>query len=320
MIIDISNTLPQIYFDDVEQLDMNDEKILASQLPRLATLVGWTKKQLDAELLVTSMQSLKENFLQILRSTYSFDNFRILLSERNIKYHAIHVNDSFNDMSEEAKKHAQISRIMKTHTDEFIGFAAFNPHHGSKSMRIVRNAITMQGFKGVTINPTNHGIPADHRKYYPVYSLCEEYQIPIWVQSSLNYLENTSGFIAHPKRLEKPLLDFPDLQIILGHGGWPWLDDMVTMLLKYKNLFVDTTTFTSNDALKDSSGWKLFLAYANDTLQEQIVFGSEWLKLGQPIQNSIDEIENWPLDEQVKEMIFWRNAAKLFKLEIEEGR
>lgn len=320
MIIDVSNTLPQIYFDEVNQIENTDKELINYQLPNLAALAGWTKEYLAFKIKENNNEahSLIEELLQNLRSTYSFDNFKILLDERKIKYHAIHLSDSFEDMTEEATKHAQISRILKVNPHAFFGLAAFNPHQGSKSMRIVRNAITMQGFKGVTINPSNHGIPADHRKYYPIYSLCEEYHIPIWVQSSLNYSANSSGYIAHPNKLEKPLLDFPNLKIIAGHGGWPWIDEVVTMLLKYKNLYVDTSAFTANTVLKNSTGWSVFLSYVNNRIQQQIVFGSEWLKLGQPLENCIAEIESWPLDERTKEKIYWENAADLFKLQMDD--
>lgn len=317
MIIDVSNTLPQIYFDEIDQIERKNEEIINIQIPSLASLAGWSNEYLASKILGNTPPSIiVEELLQSLRSTYSFGNFKILLEEHQIKYHAIHLSDSFDDMAEEATKHAQISRILKGSPKEFFGFAAFNPHQGSKSMRIIRNAITMQGFKGVMINPSKQGIPADDRKYYPVYSLCEEYHIPIWIQSSLNYGVESSAYIAHPNKLENPLLDFPNLKIIAGHGGWPWLDEMVTLLLKYKNLSIDTSAFIANRVLKNSTGWSRFLAYADHQIQQQILFGSEWLKQGQSLESCIAEIESWPLDEITKEKIYWENAAELFKLEM----
>lgn len=316
MIIDISNTLPQIHFEEMNKVDLQNKEEVAFQLPRWASLVGWTQEQLNYNLSQYSLQEVVDELLQILRMTYSFDNFRILLNERRIKYHAIHLIDTNNDISEEATKHAQVSRVLKTNPNEFIGFAAYNPDDSSKSMRIVRNAITMQGFKGVRINPAKHGVQADHRMYYPLYSLCEEFNIPVWVQSSINFENESSAFIGHPKFLERPLIDFPNLKIIAGHGGWPWLEEMVVLLLKYKNLYVDTSAYTTNPQIHNCSGWNMFIAYADHHLQDQILFGSEWLQLGQPIQNCLDEINNWPVNYETKEKIFWKNAAALFELNV----
>lgn len=315
MIIDVSNTLPQIHFEEMSHIDLNDTGKVTENLPKWASLAGWSQQVLSENLSKYSLNDIVDELIGILRITYSFENFMILINENHIKYHAIHLADFGKGITDEITRQSSVSRIMKAYPNRFLGFAGFNPHKGSKSLRAVRNAITLQGFKAVVINPAEHGIPANHRKYYPIYALCEEYNIPIWIQSDINYSDQGSALISHPKYLEDPLLDFKNLKIIVGHGAWPWLDEMTVLLLKYKNLMVDTSGFTAANIAENTTGWQSFLHYANTKIGYQILFGSEWLVSGSPIQQKIQEVGSWPIDSYILERIYWGNAAELFNLE-----
>lgn len=57
--------------------------------------------------------------------------------------------------------------------------------------------------------------------------------------------------------------------------------------------------------------------YANNLIQDNILFGSDWLTLGLPIDEFINEVEKWPLKESVREKFYWKNANRLFKLNLE---
>ncbi|CAE7025308.1 unnamed protein product [Symbiodinium sp. CCMP2456] len=43
--------------------------------------------------------------------------------------------------------------------------------------------------------------------------------------------------------LEQVLLDFPDLVVVAGHIGAPWLDEMLFLAGKFPNLYIDTSAY-----------------------------------------------------------------------------
>jgi len=51
---------------------------------------------------------------------------------------------------------------------------------------------------------------------------------------SINYSTNTME-VERPISLDVVTQDFPELKMIAGHGGWPWVNEMVANLLKYLN-------------------------------------------------------------------------------------
>jgi predicted TIM-barrel fold metal-dependent hydrolase len=39
------------------------------------------------------------------------------------------------------------------------------------------------------------------------------------------------------------LLEFPELVVVAGHVGFPWLDELVTLTVKFHNIHVDTSAY-----------------------------------------------------------------------------
>ncbi|MBU8918334.1 amidohydrolase family protein [Bacillus sp. FJAT-29953] len=314
MFIDCSNTLPEFIFEEPKEIDPNNTEYRLLFGKKWAQLAGMSKEEFFQKAQQQSVDVVMREVYAKLEEEFSMDNFLNMLSESNIVYHAIHNMDYGRDGSEPPADHDYVAEILKKYPGRFIGFAGFNPHKGTESLKTVRKALTEQGYKAVVLPPYEHGVKADDRKYYPLYALCDELNIPIWIHSSINYYRQTSVFLDHPSNLEAPLMDFKNLKIIAGHGGWPWVPDLIAMLLKYENLYVDTSAFRPKYIAETNTGWDMFMYYANSLIQDKIVFGSDWLTLGMPIKDVISEIEAWPLKDSVREKFYWKNANKVFNL------
>ena len=39
------------------------------------------------------------------------------------------------------------------------------------------------------------------------------------------------------------MLEFPELVVVGGHVGFPWLDEFVTLTVKFPNFYVDTSAY-----------------------------------------------------------------------------
>ncbi|MCH6264311.1 MULTISPECIES: amidohydrolase family protein [Neobacillus] len=314
MFIDCSNTLPEFIFEEPKEIDPNNTEYRLLFGKKWAQLAGMSKEEFFQKAQQQSVDAVMRDVYAKLEEEFSMDKFLNMLSESNIVYHAIHNMDYGRDGSEPPADHDYVAEILKKYPGRFIGFAGYNPHKGTESLKTVRKALTEQGYKAVVIPPYEHGVKADDRKYYPLYALCDELNIPIWIHSSINYYRQTSVFLDHPSNLEAPLMDFKNLKIIAGHGGWPWVPDLIAMLLKYENLYVDTSAFRPKYIAEPNTGWDMFMYYANSLIQDKIVFGSDWLTLGMPIKDVISEIEAWPLKDSVREKFYWKNANKVFNL------
>ncbi|HRX94283.1 MAG TPA: amidohydrolase family protein [Chitinophagaceae bacterium] len=317
MIIDCSNTIPKFLFDDILNPAPGFEGYFAVFGPRWARWVGWNEKDFYYRLEKESYKQVMADLVRDLEKKLTMDNFVKELKASGITFHAIHNMDYGRDSFEEPFDHDYVANILANYPGQFLGFAGYNPHKGTRSLKTVRKALESQGYKAVVISPYNHGVFADDRKYYPLYAMCEEMDVPIWIHSSVNYLTNTSIYYGHPSHLEAPLIDFPGLKIIAGHGGWPWGNEIVTMLIKYDNLYADTSATRPRYVASPNTGWDMFFAYMNNLLQNKIIFSSDWLSMGEPIEAILKEIDEWPLKDKVKEKFLWRNANRIFRLGLE---
>lgn len=314
MIIDCSNTLPSFLFDDLLTPTLGAEGYLALFGPRYAKWAGWDKEEFFKRMGTEPVENVVADLVRDMKKELTMEKFVHQLVDAGITMHAIHNMDYGRDPSAEPVDHDYVADIMKQYPGQFLGFAGYNPHKGTRSLKVTRKALETQGYKGVVISPYNHGVYADDRKYYSLYALCEEMEVPVWTHTSANYLTNTPIQFGHPSHLEAPLIDFPRLPIIAGHGGWPWVNEMVLMLIKYDNCYADTSATLPRYIATPNTGWDMFFNYMKHMTQNKVLFSSDWLSIAEPVQAFLNEVDEWQLKEQVKEKFMWRNANKVFGL------
>lgn len=318
MIIDCSNTLPSFLFDDLLNPAPGAEGYFALFGPRYARWAGWDDNELNERMSKDTLEKVSADLVNAMKKELTMEKFIGHLDDAGITMHAIHNMDYGRDASADTADHDYVADIMRQYPGKFLGYAGYNPHKGTRSLKVVRKALESQGYKGVVISPYNHGIYADDRKYYPLYALCEEMEVPVWIHTSANYLTNTEIQFGHPSHLEAPLIDFPKMPIIAGHGGWPWVNEMVLLLIKYDNCYADTSATRPRYIASANTGWDMFFNYMKHMTKYKIVFSSDWLSIAQPIQDFLKEIDEWKLKDEVKEKFMWQNANRIFRLGLEK--
>src|SRR5690625_4712055 len=165
MIIDCSNTLPKFQLEGFFEKNSKNEEYHKLFGPRWAKLAGWSKGEFLTKLEATSFEDVMEDVLAELKINLSMDNFLKMLKDNGVVYHAIHNMDYGRDGSESPVDHDYVADILKKYPNRFLGFAGYNPHKGTKSLKVVRKALTEQGYKAVVLPPYEHGLQADDRRY-----------------------------------------------------------------------------------------------------------------------------------------------------------
>jgi predicted TIM-barrel fold metal-dependent hydrolase len=317
MIVDTSNTVPtrEMLFEDLFAPCEDMRLYFRLFALRWAKWLGMTVQELSEAVNKMSDRAFKEEIIRRAETgPMSMENFIRQLKAAGITYSAIHNMDEENATGH-SLPNDYVAEVIQKYPGQFIGFAGFNPHKGRRSLDEVERALSKLGLMAVVFRPYMHRLYADDRKYYPLYDMCEGMGVPIWIHTSANWIPNQSIYYGHPKYLEPALMDFPRLKIIAGHGGWPWVPDMVIMLWKYEGLYVDTSAHRPKYVAMPNSGWEMFMHFANTTIQDKILFGSDWVSMGMPIKDVLREVAAWPLRDSVREKLFWKNAVRVFNLE-----
>ena len=206
-----------------------------------------------------------------------------------------------------------LSRICKAYPDRFIGLSATSPLDGMRGVREFERLVRDEGVGGLRVVALYNMIPASDRRYYPLYAKCVELDVPVRIYTSMNYANDRPYDLGHPRHLDDVAIDFPELRIVAGLAGWPWINDMIGLLRRHPNLYCDTAAHRPRHFATKGSGWEPFMQFGNTLLQDKIMVGLSRGIFGVPFEQLIGEYQELPLKDSVKEKWLYRNALTFFR-------
>ncbi len=197
-------------------------------------------------------------------------------------------------------------------SDRLIGFASVDPHNPTAPQEL-QAAIQGLGLRGLKLSPpTQEFYPNDQTLAYPIYEVAQSLGIPVIIHAGLSWEPKARLKWAQPLLVEDVAADFPKLNIVIAHLGWPWVLDCVALALKYPNIHLDTS------ALYFDNPWD-FLAFAmkgqvpltvfERSLRHQMVFGSNYPRV--EIKNMVMAVKRLGLSEGCLDLVFRENAERL---------
>jgi len=212
-----------------------------------------------------------------------------------------------------AEHHAdEVAELLHAYPDRFIGLARISGLHGMRGVRELEHRVREQKFVALGVSALVDGIPASDRRYYPLYAKAAELDIPVRVYSSMNYATDRPYDLGHPRHLDQVAIDFPELTLIGGLGGWPWVNEMVALVRRHPKLHLDTSAHRGKYLGQRGSGWEMLLQFGNTLIQDKVLVGLSTGLVGQSHETLIEEYMALPLKDTVKEKWLYSNAARVF--------
>ena len=196
----------------------------------------------------------------------------------------------------------------------FIGLATISPHDGMRGVRELVRLVKEHGFGALRVSSLYNMVPASDRRYYPLYAKCVELDIPVRIYTNMNYATDRPYDLGHPRHLDQIAMDFPELRIVAGLSGWPWVNDTVALVRRHPNLYCDTASHRPRYFGVAGSGWEQFLQFGNTLLQDKVMVGLSWEAFGQPMETLVEEYAALPLKDAVLEKWLYGNAQRFFRL------
>jgi uncharacterized protein len=282
--------------------------------PRVAPMLGMTPDELARAKEKMSEEELYR-FLEpkIEPMAQTEEQFITTLDEWDVEVAVLYNMDEETVAGVKGLSNDYFAEVVSRHPDRLRCFAGIDPHKGMDAVREVERCVRELGLSGVTMRPFMQQIPADHRKFYPIYAKCAELGVPVWLHQSVSFA-TLPMFLEHPSYLDQVALDFPELKLIAGHGGWPWTAELVAVAWRHPNVYIDFASMRPRYVGRQNTGWEPLVEYGNSILSDRILFGSTWLFMGMSIPEQVEEIKQMPLREGVLEKWLYGNAAHLLGL------
>ncbi len=205
-----------------------------------------------------------------------------------------------------------VAELVEAYPERFLGFAGVDPHKGAEAAAFLRRAVTEMGLVGAMISPWEHLMFSDDESYYPIYETCVEFDIPIWIHTSFNFSRQIPMEYGHPLHLDRVAVRYPDLKIIAGHAGWPWVTEMVAVAWRHPHVYLDISGIRQKYMGMPGTGWEPLIHYGNSVLQDKVLFSTAWPLL--QLEQAVRDVKDLPLKEEVKVKWLGENARKLLRL------
>jgi len=101
----------------------------------------------------------------------------------------------------------------------------------------------------------------------------------------------------HPMELDDVALDFPDLRIIMAHGGRPlWMDEAFFVLRRHKNIVLEISGIPPLKLLD------YFPRLAD--VGDRVIWGTDWPSPGvKDLRQNLEQFLSLPLSRELKDRI-----------------
>lgn len=201
----------------------------------------------------------------------------------------------------------EVGTMCDAHPDRFIGVASVDLHQPMRAVEELRRSHERYGVKALRLLPWLWGLPPDDRRYYPLYAACCDLDLTFCTQVGHAGPLRPSEPGRPIPYLDHVALEFPDLRIVGGHIGEPWLDEMLSLTNKYPNVYIDTSAYKAGrypDKL---------VTHLKTRRAHKILFGSNYPFW--PATDCLADLDTLGLDDPTKQAFLHDNARVAFNLQ-----
>ncbi len=181
---------------------------------------------------------------------------------------------------------------------EIIPMMVLNPWHIDDAMKLLHK-YNDDGFVRIKMHPNCHKYCLASPIAYPIFEFCEKEGIPIMTHSSGGCSLSGAGPI------RKVAENFPDLKLVIGHGGIFSDRDVALVANDHENLFIEISVEYEAGKLEDT---------IRMIGSERIMFGSDC-----PIHHPsvmLQRVKVMKLSKEDEDNILYKTASKLYNIKV----
>jgi hypothetical protein len=205
-----------------------------------------------------------------------------------------------------------IANYCKADPKRLLAFGSVHPKYVADAGAEV-DRLAKLGIRGLKIHPS-------HQVYSPnayrdgwdplaaVYERASANGLPVMIHTGTSIFPGARNLHAQPMLADDVSIDYPNLVVILAHGGRPlWMNEAFFLVRRHKNMYMDISGIPPQKLLEYFPRL--------EEIADKVLFGTDWPGPGVPdVRGNIDKFMAVPLSETARRKILYDNAAKLFPL------
>jgi len=166
--------------------------------------------------------------------------------------------------------HEQVAGYVNKDPGKLLGFAGIDPLARDPVMSL-DNALGL-GLVGVVVSPAAAGFHPTDTRAMELFEACQHNHLPVIFESGIMLARESRMEFARPALLDEVAREFPQLKIILGSGGDPWVSEGVALMAKHPTVYTEIAGLIARP-------WQLFNALLTAHqlgTTDQVLFGSNY--------------------------------------------
>jgi len=203
-----------------------------------------------------------------------------------------------------------IARYCSVAPERLIAFGSVHPRHvvdaGAEVDRLAKI-----GIRALKVHPSHQLFaPNAYRDglgpLAAVYARAQALGLPVMVHTGTSIFPGARNLYAQPIFADDLGVDYPDLVVILAHGGRPlWMDEAFFLVRRHKNMYMDISGIPPQKLLEYFPRL--------EEIADKVLFGTDWPGPGVPdVRGNIARFQALPLSEAARRKILYDNSARLF--------
>ncbi|NIM51508.1 MAG: amidohydrolase family protein [Gemmatimonadales bacterium] len=139
-----------------------------------------------------------------------------------------------------------------------------------------------------------------------IYRRCEERGLPVMIHTGTSIFPGARCKYGRPMELDDVALDFPDLVIIMAHGGRPlWMDEAFFIMRRHRNVYLEISGIPPSKLLE-------YFPRLHE-ITDRVLWGTDWPSPGvRDLRLNLEEFLALPLSDEGKDRITRTTPLELF--------
>jgi uncharacterized protein len=204
-----------------------------------------------------------------------------------------------------------VSNYVRADPERLIAVGGLRPDHPDPEREVARLATDL-GIRAIKLHPPHQLFRANAYTdgtlpgLRSLYAACERHRLPVIVHTGTSVFPRARNKFGDPMLLEDVALDFPDLTIVLAHGGRPiWMETATFLARRFPNVWLEVSGIPPARLLE------YFPRLPQ--LAGKVLFGTDWPGPGvKDIRQNLDAFRALPIPSDDQRRILEENPLRVF--------
>jgi predicted TIM-barrel fold metal-dependent hydrolase len=167
------------------------------------------------------------------------------------------------------------------------------------------------GIRAIKLHPSHqvlapNGYMNGDSELGAIYERAQANGMPVMIHTGTSIFPGARNLHAQPMLCDDVSIDYPNLVVILAHGGRPlWMNEAFFLVRRHKNMYMDISGIPPQ---------KLMEYFPRiEEIADKVLWGTDWPGPGVPdIKGNMEKFDALPIGPLAKRKILYDNAARLF--------